>query len=231
MTFTRRAVALAASLLAFGCSPGGTEQASAGAQATGATASATPGDPQAFELLVEGGRIRTPTPGRPTGGYMDLVNDGVSALRLTGATSPDFGRIELHDHVEKDGMMSMMKVEGVDVPPSRTVTFAPGGLHMMLFDPTRVIQRGEVLKITLQFGGAGEATASFLVVDEVPTAKERARMATEIPPLEGQTGPVGATIASPAPAAPVAPAEPSVQAPAQAPAPDAAMANHAGHAN
>jgi periplasmic copper chaperone A len=128
------------------------------------------GAPVELSVVIKGGKVRTPTQGRPTGGYMDVTNDGANGFRITAASSADFARVELHTHEMKDGMMAMREIDGVDVPAGQTVSFAPGGLHLMLFEPTRALKKGDTITVALQFGDAGGANATLLVVDEIPRA-------------------------------------------------------------
>ena len=77
--------------------------------------------------------IAEPLKGRNmTAGYFSATNTGPDT-RITAASSPIAERIELHTHPMNDGVMQMRQVDGVDVAAGETVTFEPGGLHLMLF--------------------------------------------------------------------------------------------------
>ncbi len=97
------------------------------------------------------------------GGYLSITNNGTTPDRLLGVRA-DFPKVELHTTEEKDGVAKMMHVEAIDILPGETVTFAPGGLHVMFMglngDPFEV---GETIPATLIFEEAGEAEIVFNV--------------------------------------------------------------------
>lgn len=84
-------------------------------------------------------------------GYMELRNSGGTTLTLTGVSSPEFERIEMHESMVHDGMSSMHKLEQVDIPARDSVSFAPGGLHFMLFGKPPLPRAGEIVPVTLRF--------------------------------------------------------------------------------
>lgn len=156
------------------CSPAGQEHeghapvATPPPEAASQPTATAAGAPQEMSVVIRAGKVRTPSPGRPTGGYLDVTNDGPNPFSIVAASSPDFARVELHTHEMKDGMMAMRQIDAVSVPAGQTVSFAPGGLHLMLFEPTRALKKGDVVTVALSFGAAGGANASLLVVDEIP---------------------------------------------------------------
>jgi hypothetical protein len=99
---------------------------------------------------------------------MTIRNAG-EADRLVAASSAVTTSIELHTHREANGVMRMERVEAVDVPAGGTVTFAPGGLHLMLFGWTG---SGAEAPITLRFEKAGEVIVPFAIQAPGATAPE-----------------------------------------------------------
>ena len=61
-----------------------------------------------------------------------------------------------------EGMMTMQEVESVPVPAGGTVTFKPGGYHVMLIDLVAPLEVGQTVPLTLTFAKAGriEVTAT-----------------------------------------------------------------------
>lgn len=113
----------------------------------------------------------TPTRGAATvnAGFMMLVNRGRSGDRLVSASSPNAARIELHTHERVDGMMRMRPVAGgIALPAGRTVTLAPGGLHLMIFEPTAPLQAGGRFPLTLVFERAGPLAIEAEIVAPAP---------------------------------------------------------------
>lgn len=106
-------------------------------------------------------------PVAPTGAaYLVLENKGDQADRLTGATSPIAGRVELHEHVHQDGLMKMQQIDSVRIDPGAQVEFKPGGNHFMLFDLQQPMVEGGSYPMTLSFEHAGEVEIEVKVTGE-----------------------------------------------------------------
>lgn len=84
------------------------------------------------ELTAKEGTIRTALPGmNNTAGYVTLTNTGKLPIVLVGGESSIADTVELHTHTMADGMMRMERVMEVAIDGGQTVTFQPGGLHLM----------------------------------------------------------------------------------------------------
>ncbi len=88
-------------------------------------------------------------PNIPAGGYLTLNNEGSADAVLTGAASPACGMLMLHKSADESGMAMMMDVPHVIVPAHGSITFAPGGYHLMCEQP--VMKIGETVAVTLRF--------------------------------------------------------------------------------
>ena len=78
--------------------------------------------------------VRAPVPGNSmTAAFLHVSNSGEQACKLTAASSSYAKKVEFHTHQHVDGMMKMRPVDTVDVPAGSSVTFKPGGIHLMLF--------------------------------------------------------------------------------------------------
>jgi copper(I)-binding protein len=53
-------------------------------------------------------------------------------------------------------------VKGIDLKPGETVSFAPGGLHVMLVD-AKPLKAGETFPLTLEFEKAGKQEVTVAV--------------------------------------------------------------------
>ena len=71
--------------------------------------------------------------GRPGAAFLTIENDG-EADRLVSATSTLSPKVELHTHIQEDGVMKMRPVEFIEIPAKETVELKSGGYHIMLFD-------------------------------------------------------------------------------------------------
>lgn len=122
----------------------------------------TPAIAQAESLQLTQGEVRVPMPGRSvTAGYFTLHNASTKTIELIGASSPAFQRIELHQHIEQDGMMRMVEVAAIEVDAGATLVFQPGGLHLMLFDPLVPLSVGEEISVTLIFAAGEQLTVNL----------------------------------------------------------------------
>lgn len=120
---------------------------------------------QAATPTVKDGQVRQPMPGRSvTAGYFTLTNPSDTALQLVSAQSPLFARVELHQHSHKDGMMRMEQVSAIDIAAGATVELAPGGLHLMLFEPQAELAPGMPVPLTLSFAGGQQLQVELPVV-------------------------------------------------------------------
>jgi len=88
-------------------------------------------------------------PSIPAGGYLTLQNSGDNPAILTGAASPSCGALMLHETQDNSGMAMMMSMPTVTVPPHGSVSFAPGGYHLMCMAPKMKV--GDQVPVTLTF--------------------------------------------------------------------------------
>ena len=147
-----------------------TQEAGPAMPAPTVTGSVTPAPEgaEAASLTLISAKLRVPTGDRPTAGYLGIANEGPAAETLTGITSPDFGRIEMHEMVTEGSMMTMKKMDSLTIAAGQTVTFEPGGKHLMLFDAKRALKNGDQVKITLTFSQSGPIEANFVALSEIP---------------------------------------------------------------
>ena len=90
----------------------------------------------------------SPNKDTPSAGYF-VVHGGDAATQLRGVLTDYALKVEMHESISHDGMMTMKPVESVDIPAKGTVAFAPGGKHLMLWGVNdTAISRG---KMTLTF--------------------------------------------------------------------------------
>jgi len=116
----------------------------------------------AAEVTVTDGWIRALPGHLPAAGYFVLRNVGSRDLFLTGASSPVCGMLMLHKSSSDNGMANMTDMDDVAIPAGGSVTFAPGGLHLMCVDP-KPLKLGSGVPVTLQFSTGKNVTATFVV--------------------------------------------------------------------
>jgi periplasmic copper chaperone A len=107
---------------------------------------------QGAEVSIGDPYARAVPPGQPNSAvFMSLTNQSGQAQALVGAESTVSEIVELHTHVEEDGMMRMRRIEQIDVPAGETVTLKPGGLHVMLIGLTQALEPDDAVELTLIF--------------------------------------------------------------------------------
>ena len=110
-------------------------------------------------ITVIDGYIREMPPGQDvTAAFMTLKNSTLGLCRLTMASSVIAEKTEIHGHFYKDGMMSMRPVDGLDIPPKKSISLKPGGYHLMLFGLKEELKKNAQHEITLNFLGCPTLT-------------------------------------------------------------------------
>jgi len=84
-------------------------------------------------IIISQARVLPPFPGKDiAAGYFEITNYG-EADRLVSVTSPISEAVEIHTHIEDNGVMKMRRVSGVDLAKGETLAFKPGSYHLMMF--------------------------------------------------------------------------------------------------
>ena len=99
--------------------------------------------------------------------YMVITNTGKETVHLKGADCRDFATVELHQSMMHQGMMHMMGVESLEIPPGQAVHLKPGGYHLMLMEPERQLRAGDQVQLQLYFA-SGEQLPVDAVVQKGP---------------------------------------------------------------
>lgn len=87
-------------------------------------------------LVVSNATIGDAPPSAPSrAAYFAITNHTETEQRLVGVTSAQFQKAEIHKTILEKGMMHMDMLSEVIIAPNQTVTFEPGGLHIMLIQP------------------------------------------------------------------------------------------------
>ena len=95
--------------------------------------------------------------------YLTVTNHGHQLDRLVEVASPIAQHAEFHTHRLEDGMIKMRQIESLALPPHETVSFVPGGHHIMLIGLKQPLKQGHPFPIVLQFEQAGEITLEVTV--------------------------------------------------------------------
>jgi len=123
----------------------------------------------AGRLEIDQAWIRSAPPGAMMlAGYAILRNSGDAPLTVTGAQSADFGSVSLHQSVEENGVERMRPLGRFSIAPGASVTFAPGGRHLMLMQPVRALKSGDVVSIHIAVEPGDGTSTGFTVRDSAP---------------------------------------------------------------
>ena len=93
---------------------------------------------------------------RPGAAYLTIRNQGMVPDKLVSVSTEAAARAEVHETVTEDGLTRMRPAGEVGIPPEASVSFAPGGKHIMLMDLRDPLVRGKKFMLFLTFERAGE---------------------------------------------------------------------------
>lgn len=80
--------------------------------------------------------------------------------RIIGVSSPQAASIEMHGSVSLDGQSSMKRLSSVPLPAGEAVTFAPKGMHLMVFGPKPQAE-GATFPIQIELESGRSETIQF----------------------------------------------------------------------
>jgi hypothetical protein len=122
----------------------------------------------AAQMVVEDAYARAATPTARSGAaFMQITNSTGSDDRIVAAASNAADRVELHTHVEENGVMRMVHVEeGFPIGAGETVVLERGGRHVMLMGLRGPFDQGKEIEITLTFETAEPLTFAVPIDNE-----------------------------------------------------------------
>lgn len=142
-----------------------TLSAALAAAALFATGSATfAEEAKAGNIMIEAPFARaTPGSAKAGGAFLTLRNEGDEADTLISAEADVAKRVELHTHINDNGVMRMRKVDGIDVAAHGTTELKPGGYHVMFIGLKAPLKEGESFPLKLTFAKSGSVTITMPV--------------------------------------------------------------------
>jgi len=109
-------------------------------------------------------------PGRPAAAYLAVPVRGDRGA-LVSVTSPQAGRVEMHETMASGTMASMRPIARIPVRDGQILGFAPGGRHLMLFDLDSGVRPGGRITLALNFDRGPSLPLELSVIaagDDVP---------------------------------------------------------------
>ncbi|MEI8295023.1 MAG: copper chaperone PCu(A)C [Alphaproteobacteria bacterium] len=111
--------------------------------------------PTAAYMQIESAMVRVPA-GPNTAAYMKITNTSQVDDKLLSVACVFAGTVELHDHINEDGIMKMRRVDALEIPAGGSLMLTPGGKHIMFFNVLKdALQDGKTVTLTLEFAKAG----------------------------------------------------------------------------
>lgn len=103
-------------------------------------------------IRVDAPYVRLAPPGAAaTGAFMRISNSGAGDRQLIRADSPVAQTVELHTHVNENGMMKMRPVARIEIKAGSYTDLKPGSYHVMLIGMKQPLKDGDSVPITLTF--------------------------------------------------------------------------------
>jgi copper(I)-binding protein len=117
------------------------------------------------ELDIRDPWIKNLPPSVPVrAGYMTIHNPQTKTVSIVSLRSDAFASIEIHQTIEQDGMMRMEQMSSLKIESNSSVQLAPGGLHLMMMNPSEPTQPGDLLEIVIILDDGSEQRVEMQVI-------------------------------------------------------------------
>lgn len=117
------------------------------------------------ELEIRDPWIKNLPPSVPVrAGYMTIHNPQTKAVSVVSLRSDAFASIEIHQTIEQDGMMRMEQLPSLKIESNSSVQLEPGGLHLMMMNPSEPTQPGDLLEIIIVLDDGSEQKVKMQVI-------------------------------------------------------------------
>ena len=104
------------------------------------------------ELAIDDAWIRSGPPNSKTfAGYLKFTNTSYTEISIKELKSNAFEKIEMHSSFTEDGISSMKKLNALEIPANSTLNLKPGGYHLMLNSPNKMIKESDLIELMIYF--------------------------------------------------------------------------------
>lgn len=134
-------------------------------------------------LSITGHRWIRPSTGPNTAAYLTIASPTGEPDRLIKVDCDHANTVELHDHINDNGIMRMRPVDYIEIGKD-PVSLKPGSLHIMLMGIKDSFQGKEKIPLTLHFEKAGSVTLDFSVKEPETKVAPHPRAARKKPELK-----------------------------------------------
>lgn len=108
------------------------------------------------EIAIEQCWVRWLPGDVPAAGYFELQNNKENPIELLAVRSSAYDLMMLHQSYEDDGLQKMKMADAIIIPAQDSLSFVPGGYHMMLEEPAQTVQVGENISVDFLFTSENE---------------------------------------------------------------------------
>jgi copper(I)-binding protein len=100
--------------------------------------------------------------------YMTINNPTKAQITILGASAAMVANnVELHNSfVDEKGVSRMVAMDKIVVPAETSITLAPGGMHIMLFDLKKKFMEGDKFEVTLTLENAEPIISQVTVMNK-----------------------------------------------------------------
>ena len=108
------------------------------------------------ELAIDDAWIRSGPPNSKTfEGCLKFTNTSSTEISIKELKSNAFEKIEMHSSLTEDGISSMKKLNALEIPANSTLNLKPGGYHLMLNSPNKMIKESDLIELMIYFETEG----------------------------------------------------------------------------
>ncbi len=117
------------------------------------------GAQQASAVQISEAWSRPAAAGGNGAGFFTITNAGGKPDILVAVTSLAANKVEMHQTSMANGVMSMQQIQGgIPLPPGSSITFAPGGKHLMVMGLKAALHSGGKLPLTFKLKSGRQLT-------------------------------------------------------------------------
>ncbi|MDH3973684.1 MAG: copper chaperone PCu(A)C [Deltaproteobacteria bacterium] len=107
--------------------------------------------------------LELPPVSKNSAAYMELLNKGNRDVSLIAVSSPASASASFHDHIHKNGLMMMEKLDKVAINSGESLNFKVGSLHIMLAGLKESLYKGDIVPLTFTFSDSSTLTINIPV--------------------------------------------------------------------
>lgn len=121
--------------------------------------------PQAEGIEVRDAWARPAAQGGNGAIYFVIENHSSETQEMIGVAAEIAEAVEMHESQMSGDVMQMHQLEVISLGPGEEVTFAPGGLHIMLIGLKQDLKHGDEIEIRLDFANHQDIQVTVPVQD------------------------------------------------------------------